>query len=105
MSEIEIVMRGHKIHAYHDGKTVWINERAVRRYKLHAMCGVLEKGFYPVLDLRRSKRSHPRPDEMPGKQESAPGRETGEGRCRVVYYDFNSDGFFLIKCSPLERIL
>jgi hypothetical protein len=71
MSEIEIVVCGHKIHAYHDGKTVWINERAVRRYKLHAMCGVLEKGFYPVLDLRRSKRSNQsHPAGLPGKQES-----------------------------------
>jgi hypothetical protein len=70
MGEIEIVMCGHKINAYCDGKTVWINERAVRRYKLHAMCGVLENGFYPVLDLRRSKRSNQsRPAGMPGKQE------------------------------------
>jgi hypothetical protein len=72
MSEIEIVMCGHEINVYHDGKTVWINERAVRRYKLHAMCGVPEKGFYPVLDLRRSKRSnHPRSAGLPGKQESS----------------------------------
>jgi hypothetical protein len=70
MSEIEIVVCGHKINAYHDGKTVWITELAVRRYKLNAMCGVLEKGFYPVLDLRRSKHSnHPHPAGLPGKQE------------------------------------
>jgi hypothetical protein len=70
MINIEIVMCGHKINAYHDGKTVWITELAVRRYKLYAMCGVPEHGYYPVLDLLRSKRSnHPRPAGLPGKQE------------------------------------